>query len=147
MMNEEQKEYFERYNEKKIHHFLNKKGTPFTANTISKETNISRRDTNYALKSLHIKRLITKKKVKKKNTVISLWTINRSDLMDETDKKIVAYMKKLKVPTPTKVIALKLNLSFGCANKHLNWLRLNGIVTRKRDGNNFLWELIKKQWK
>lgn len=76
-MTEDQREYFERYNEQKIHHFLNNHVAEFTASKIAKATNISWKDVNYALKSLHIQRLITKRKVKKLNTSSSLWMIKK----------------------------------------------------------------------
>ena len=63
--------------------------------------------------------------------------------MDETDKKIINFMKKTGTPVPTSEIILVSQLSWGSTNRHLNWLRLQGLITRKVIKNIFHWELVK----
>lgn len=64
--------------------------------------------------------------------------------MDETDKKIITFMKQSGKPVPTSEIIPIIKLSWGGMNRHLNWLRLNGFVTRKVIKNIFYWDLVKR---
>lgn len=64
--------------------------------------------------------------------------------MDKTDKKIIKFMKQIGTPVPTSEIIPIIQLSWGRMNSHLNWLRLNGFITRKVIKNIFYWELVKR---